>query len=137
MFSKQRLWSIFKQLVFREETDIDVGFSPSDFVGNMTQWYRANPDAFRSDILAAYKDLISLLDTNMDGYLGQNELVLWAQACGHNDSVVDAELFEVYGEPNGIPLHEAVATWFQFRTNMEEVENDGKRNKALRDVAEL
>ena len=95
-----------------------IPLTQADYVGNLTQEYRADPAAFEREFRAAFKELAQLFDTN-DNFLIEKEEIKRGvlRRLGHNETVSQMKYFDVYKQPNGVPFNDFVEAWVQFRTN--------------------
>ena len=97
----------------------------AEYVGNMTRAYTADPDTFERESRAAYKDLWSLYDLNMDCLIEEDELVnIASSSVGHNNTITGMEYFDQFREPGGIVLNEIIEALVRFRTNVNKLGND-------------
>ena len=99
--------------------------SMSEYVGNMTEAYTSDPEKFERESRAAYEDLWSLYDRNMDCLLEEDELIrIAASSVGHNNTIAWMEYFDQFRQPGGIPQADMVDSWVKFRTNVNKNQKD-------------
>ena len=92
--------------------------SKGEFVGNLTMEYTTDPEGFRETRRSGYKELIMLGDFNVDCLLEQDEFIREGfKNIGQNDTYAEMEYFNMFKEPQGIPLNEMIKVWFEFSTN--------------------
>ena len=97
----------------------------SEYVGNMTEAYTSDPEKFERESRAAFKDLWSLYDRNMDCLLEMDELMrIAASSMGHNNTIAGMAYFDQFRQPGGILLGNIVDAWVRFRTNVNKFDND-------------
>ena len=97
----------------------------SEYVGNLTEAYTADPEKFERESRAAHKDLWSLYDLNMDCLLEEDEVMrLAASSVGHNNTIAWIEYFVHFRQPSGILLGDMVDSWVRFRTNVNRIHNE-------------
>ena len=112
---------LYDKIVFRAGPGIGMG--KSDFVGNWTQSYVNDPEAFKREIRAAYKVFIPIMDINMDCKLDQNEFILMLKAFAYNSTLADLRYFDVYNISEGIPVVNMVDRYSQYFFNTTKVDD--------------
>ena len=103
----------------------------SDFVGNMMQAYEKDPDAFKKEILAAYKVFFPIMDINMDCILDQDEFILMLKAFAHNRTHADLRYFKAFHMSEGIPVVDMVNGYSQFLFNETKFDDGSRSAEAL------
>ena len=95
----------------------EVALSKSDFVTKVTEVYMNDVQGFRKEIAAAFKNLIPIIDTNLDCVADSNEFILAMQVVGHNDKLADMKYFKSFNASNGVPISDIINAWVNFQTN--------------------
>ena len=112
-----------------EQLDFSAGvgipLSRSAYIGNTTKVYLTDRDAFKKSVAAAYRDLVPLLDTDMNCLLERDEVDKGDfNMLGHNTTISESEYFDVYRTTQGVPVKDVVEAWYRFRTNTKATEHD-------------
>ena len=89
--------------------------SKSDFTRSLARSRKRNEDIVKKELVACYKDLASLQDTNMDGVLSKIEVKDMFKIFGVNKKIEGLD-FKSFGKPDGIPLTEYAESWVEFTT---------------------
>ena len=83
----------------------------------LTQAYVADPDAFIKEMRAAYRDVMTLFDANMNNMIEMDEHVRTFKVFGHVSDTADMASFQMaYKGAESIPLEEVVNLVIEFRT---------------------
>ena len=94
--------------------------SQLDFINGVTQLYVTNEDTFRKLTRTFFKDFVSSIDTNMDGYIVEEEYVHSKEVFGHHNISNIIENFKLLKKPNGISLMDMVEAEYEFATNKDQ-----------------
>ena len=131
--SKERIRTTWKQITFRGEIG---SLNKSSFVAISTQAYEANPDAFMRGIKAAYTNVMSLFDVNMNRMIEIEEHVRFFKVFGFTSDIDDMTSFGVaYNNTDSVPLADVIDIWLQFRSSTATNAKNDTVDQAIRTVA--
>ena len=83
----------------------------------LTQAYVADPNAYVKEIRAAYRDLVSLFDANINNMIEMDEHMRALEVYGHINSAANMASFKMaYKGADSVSLEKAVNFWLQFWT---------------------
>ena len=100
-----------------------------------TQAYVANPDAYINTMRAAYRDLLSLFDANMNNILEMDEHVRALKVYGHISDAADMASFRMaYKGAESISLEEVVNLMVEFRTGTATTVQNDTLDEAIKAV---
>ena len=94
-----------------------VALSKTDFVTKVTDVYSKDVEGFKKEIAAAFRNLIPIIDTNLDCVADSNEFILAMQVVGHNDKLADMKYFKSFNASQGVPISDLINAWVNFQTN--------------------
>ena len=83
--------------------------------------YSEDPNGFKEEMTAVYKDLFTLLDTNTDCRQEVEETMIAFEFMGHSNKLAELEYFEHFDDNH---LDTLVEAWVDFHTNTEKTKND-------------
>ena len=110
-----RLQTLWEQVAFRAGPG--VGLTKSEYIGYVTAAYMEDPMAFKQHIQAAYVDLFSMYDTDMDCKLEKDEFIKGLRATAHSNVLADLRYFREFKKADGIRLVDLTEAYVQFHTN--------------------
>ena len=110
-----RLQTLWEQAAFRAGPG--VGLNKSEFIGKVTATYMEDPIAFKQHIQAAYVDLFSMYDSDMNCKLAKDEFIIGLRATAHFDILADLRYFSEFKKADGIPLVDLIEAYVKFHTN--------------------
>ena len=98
----------------------------SEYIDILTDSYMANPEAYIKEMRAAFRDHLSLFDTNTNSMIETEEYVRSFKVFGHVHDAADIAAFKVaFNGSDSVSLEEAVNISLQFQAGtMITAEND-------------